>query len=89
MGTRNDRKPEIGCNGGPLAVCINDCQLDYGQASSELVRVCFQVRCAFAEMRWGLAAAQAFEIGTQLVEEKKQTPPQYIHKSTKVPRRDL
>lgn len=60
---------------GPLAVCVNDCQLDYGQANSELIRICFQVRCAFAEMRWGSAAVAAFEAGTLTVEE--QTPPQY------------
>lgn len=52
-------EPEIS-DGGPLAVCVNDCQLDYGQARSELVRVCFQVRCAFAEMRWGCSAAATF-----------------------------
>lgn len=39
--------------GAPLAVCVNDCVLDYGQPAAELMRVCFQVRCAFAEMRWG------------------------------------
>lgn len=39
--------------GAPLAVCVNDCMLDYGQPGTELMRVCFQVRCAFAEMRWG------------------------------------
>jgi hypothetical protein len=39
--------------GAPLAVCINDCRLDCGQSASELAPVCFQVGCAFAEMRWG------------------------------------
>jgi len=48
------------CDGNPLAVCVNDCQLDYGQPSSELVRICFSVQCAFAEMRWGRSAAIAF-----------------------------
>ena len=59
MDTRKSRELEK-CDGGPLAVCVNDCQLDYGQANSELIRTCFQVRCAFAEMRWGAAAAAAF-----------------------------
>lgn len=39
--------------GAPLAVCINDCRIDYGQAASELAPVCFKVGCAFAGMRWG------------------------------------
>jgi hypothetical protein len=39
--------------GAPLAVCINDCQIDCGQEASELALVCFKVGCAFAEMRWG------------------------------------
>jgi hypothetical protein len=76
MGTTKHREPEE-CDGGPLAVCVNDCQLDYGQASSELIRICFQVRCAFAEMRWGRAAAAAFEAGTLMVDEKQPTPRQY------------
>ncbi len=37
----------------PLAVCINDCKIDFGQHQSELVEVCFLLGCAFAEMRWG------------------------------------
>ncbi len=49
-------------DGLPLAVCINDCQLDYGQSDSELSRICFQVRCAFAEMRWGRDAARTYQI---------------------------
>jgi hypothetical protein len=77
MGTTKHREPEE-CDGGPLAVCVNDCQLDYGQASSELIRICFHVHCAFAEMRWGRAAAAAFETGTLMVDEKQPTPPQYI-----------
>lgn len=56
MNTMKCQKPELS-DGGPLAVCINDCQLDYGQPRSELVRICFQVRCAFADMRWGSSAA--------------------------------
>ena len=63
------RESETG-DGSPLAVCINDCQLDYGQAGSELSRICFQVRCAFAEMRWGRAAAAAFEPGATWAEGK-------------------
>ena len=69
MSTTKHGEPEV-CDGGPLAVCINDCQLDYGQPSSELVRICFQVRCAFAEMRWGSSAAAAFEATTPKVDEK-------------------
>jgi hypothetical protein len=60
MDTTKHREPEE-CDGGPLAVCINDCQLDYGQPKAELILICFQVRCAFAEMRWGREAAAAFE----------------------------
>ena len=40
-------------DGTPLAVCINDCEIDRGHSYSELARICFQVGCAFAEMRWG------------------------------------
>jgi hypothetical protein len=43
--------------GAPLAVCINDCQLDCGQPYSELASICFQSGCAFAEMRWGRSTA--------------------------------
>jgi hypothetical protein len=39
--------------GRPLAVCINDCQIDCGQPRMELERLCFQLSCAFAELRWG------------------------------------
>jgi len=39
--------------GSPLAVCVNDCEIDYGQEAPELAPVCFRVHCAFAEMRWG------------------------------------
>jgi hypothetical protein len=52
MNSSKPQKSELP-DGGPLAVCINDCQLDYGQRRSELAAVCFQVCCAFAEMRWG------------------------------------
>lgn len=40
-------------DGSPLAVCINDCEIDYGQPGFELAKVCFRLGCAFAEMRWG------------------------------------
>ena len=43
-------------DGTPLAVCINDCEIDRGHSYSDLARICFQVGCAFAEMRWGKAA---------------------------------
>lgn len=39
--------------GAPLAICINDCEIDYGQPYAELEKVCFRLHCAFAEMRWG------------------------------------
>ena len=71
MNTTKHHKPELP-DGGPLAVCINDCQLDYGQKRSELVRVCFQVQCAFAEMRWGTSAA-AFNPITLDVDEAHAT----------------
>lgn len=45
-----DKEPE----GRPLGVCVNDCQLDHGQPRSDLRATCFQLKCAFAEMRWGL-----------------------------------
>jgi hypothetical protein len=38
---------------GPLAVCVYDCDLDFGQPEEELIKLCFRVNCAFAEMRWG------------------------------------
>ena len=40
-------------NGSPLGVCINDCEIDYGQPFVDLVHICFSLGCAFAEMRWG------------------------------------
>ena len=73
MKTTKPKKPQLP-DGGPLAVCINDCQLDYGQPRSELVRVCFQVRCAFAEMRWGSSAAAACIAVTLKVDENHSTP---------------
>lgn len=75
MGTMKQREVVQGCGGGPLAVCINDCQLDYGQASSELIRVCFQVRCAFAELRWGRSKAAASESVTPPMAEREHPAP--------------
>lgn len=43
----------VEASGAPLAVCVNDCQIDCGQQASELALVCFKVGCAFAGMRWG------------------------------------
>jgi hypothetical protein len=70
MDTTKHEEPEVS-DGAPLAVCVNDCQLDYGQARSELVRICFQVGCAFAEMRWGSSAAAAFGSLTPRLDEKQ------------------
>jgi hypothetical protein len=42
----------VDSDGSPLAVCINDCELDHGQSPRELVALCFRVHCAFAQMRW-------------------------------------
>jgi hypothetical protein len=74
MSTARPKGPD-GCDGSPLAVCINDCQLDYGQPSSELVRICFSVHCAFAEMRWGRSAALRFGVAQPTSDENttKQT----------------
>ena len=51
-------------DGTPLAVCINDCEIDRGHSYSDLARICFQVGCAFAEMRWGKTTGknQGFKI---------------------------
>lgn len=49
----HETKRDLHRDGRPLAVCINDCQIDCGQSKSELKRLCFQLNCAFAEMRWG------------------------------------
>lgn len=45
--------------GKPLAVCINDCEIDYGQPGSDLAKVCVRLGCAFAEMRWGKSLEEA------------------------------
>lgn len=74
MKTPKHQLPE-GSDGGPLAVCINDCQLDYGQPRSELVGICFQLGCAFAEMRWGSSATAALEAVTPSVDEKQPPAP--------------
>ena len=73
MNTTKSQKLELP-DGGPLAVCINDCQLDYGQQRSELARVCFQVRCAFAAMRWGSSAADLSPVPPD-ADENRATPP--------------
>ena len=54
--------------GAPLAICINDCELDRGQHPHELAVLCFRVRCAFAEMRWGDAAKQDHKLKSILDE---------------------
>jgi hypothetical protein len=46
------KKLKVEPDGSPLAVCVNDCEIDYGQPYVELAPVCFQVGCAFAERRW-------------------------------------
>lgn len=48
-----NHKPNIHLDGSPLAVCINDCEIDFGQPEAELSSLCFRLGCAFAEMRWG------------------------------------
>ncbi|HWP45197.1 MAG TPA: hypothetical protein VNO14_18285 [Blastocatellia bacterium] len=48
-----DQGKAIESFGAPLAICLNDCEIDYGQPAAELQMVCFRLRCAFAEMRWG------------------------------------
>ncbi len=53
MEEKKDPRPD----GRPLAICINDCEIDYGQKGPELARVCFRLGCAFAEMRWGSGEA--------------------------------
>ena len=75
MSPSKQRVAEIG-DGGPLAVCINDCQLDYGQPKSKLIRLCFEVQCAFAEMRWGCSSATATEDAPPAVDDGVPTPPQ-------------
>jgi hypothetical protein len=44
---------------GPLAVCVYDCDLDFGQSGEDLSKLCFRVHCAFAEMRWGSVGEKA------------------------------
>lgn len=48
-----DRMKTVESFGAPLAICINDCEIDHGQPYDELEEVCFRLHCAFAEMRWG------------------------------------
>jgi hypothetical protein len=73
MGTTKQPGTELP-DGEPLAVCINDCQLDYGQRRCELARVCFQVRCAFAEMRWGSVEAACNPEPLKVDENRLQSP---------------
>lgn len=67
-------------DGSPLAVCINDCEIDYGQPGSELVKVCFQLGCAFAEMRWGntLDKAEAVKERAQAIKVLPILPPDML-----------
>jgi hypothetical protein len=69
MDTTKYEEPESS-DCAPLAVCVNDCRLDYGQPAFELVRICFQVGCAFAEMRWGGKAAAEFKVETSGIREE-------------------
>jgi len=48
--------------GSPLAVCVNDCEIDCGQPAAELAPICFRVGCAFAVMRWGAKVLAAQEL---------------------------
>ncbi len=41
--------------GDPLAICVRNCLLDHNQPQQELATICFHVRCAYAEKRWGRA----------------------------------
>ena len=75
MGNTNRREPDAS-DGSPLAVCINDCQLDYGQPNSELMPICFQVQCAFAEMRWGKSAAQSLTKSSSIADPTNSTASQ-------------
>jgi len=56
-------------DGAPLAVCVNDCELDRGQHPIELAVLCFKVRCAFAEMRWGEAIERSCEMKSVIVRQ--------------------
>lgn len=51
-------------DGSPLAVCINDCEIDCGQEKSELAPICFNLGCAFAEMRWGKRPEETRAVST-------------------------
>ena len=52
--------------GEPLAVCVNDCELDRGQDPRQLVVLCFNVQCAFAKMRWADFLDRDSEMGTEV-----------------------
>jgi hypothetical protein len=64
-------------NGAPLAVCVNDCQLDHGQNPLELVVLCFKVHCAFARMRWADAIDNGCEIKS-VVMQIEAGPPEEV-----------
>jgi hypothetical protein len=72
-----NREPSMHIDGAPLAVCINDCEIDFGQPDSELSKLCFKLGCAFAEMRWGRprekgkSAANAFGPKTFQITRRK------------------
>lgn len=51
MGMKMNRTGKT-LEGGPLAVCMNDCAIDRGQSQAELAPLCFRLGCAFAELRW-------------------------------------
>ncbi|HMG36714.1 MAG TPA: hypothetical protein VKM94_22450 [Blastocatellia bacterium] len=53
--------------GAPLAVCINDCELDRGQKPVDLAVLCFKMQCAFADMRWGGAVETSCELKSLVV----------------------
>ncbi|HVG18695.1 MAG TPA: hypothetical protein VNI02_06550 [Blastocatellia bacterium] len=62
--TKQRVKEESG--GSPLMVCLNDCALDQGQPPSELAPVCFELGCAFAEMRWKSSVEKSDEMAAAL-----------------------
>lgn len=70
-----NKKKAAGTFGSPLAICINDCEIDYGQPAAELQKVCFRLRCAFAEMRWGNGACRLPEPAAYTVEKLHQIEP--------------
>jgi hypothetical protein len=67
-------------NGAPLAVCVNDCQLDHGQHPLELVVLCFKVHCAFARMRWADAIESGCEVKS-VVMQLEAGPPEEVRRA--------